>query len=242
MKAALFLVGAIIALSLPTARAHELVFTAYMGGPNESPPNSSTGTGFVRVTLDLDLFTMRIETEFTNLVGTTTAAHIHAPTAMPLAGNAGVATQTPSFAGFPLNVTSGSYDHTFDLAAAASYNPDFIAANGGTVSGASQALIAALNQRKAYLNIHTNVFAGGEIRGFLIEPSGVIEITHPAEGTIRLKCLGRGEALNRIESSPDLNEANFTTLATVMSKEDGTFEFDDKDATGSKKFYRVRVP
>src|SRR4026209_530661 len=44
-----------------TATAHELEYGAFLSGPNESPPNASPGTGAVRVTIDLDLFTMRIE-------------------------------------------------------------------------------------------------------------------------------------------------------------------------------------
>ncbi|MFL6531530.1 MAG: CHRD domain-containing protein [Chthoniobacterales bacterium] len=211
------------------------------GGPNENPANDSTGTGFVRITLDFDLFTMRVEAEFANLVGMTTAAHIHAATATPLSGNAGVATQTPSFEAFPNAVTSATYDHTFDLADASSYNPNFIAANGGTVSTASNALFAALDQRKAYLNIHTTAFPGGEIRAFLVEPRGVIEISRLGGNTIHLECLGRPELMNRIESSPDLQDAHFTTLATIMAEEDGTFEFNDTNA-GTKKFYRVKFP
>jgi CHRD domain-containing protein/PEP-CTERM motif-containing protein len=124
--------------------------------------------------LDLDLFTLRIEADFSALIGTTTAAHIHATTLTPLTGTAGVATQTPSFEGFPLGVTSGIYDHTFDLTLASTYNPAFITANGGTISGASNALIFALEQGKAYFNIHTTYYPGGEIRGFLVpEPATV---------------------------------------------------------------------
>lgn len=64
-------------------------------------------------------------------------------------------------------MTSGTYDHTFDLTLASSYNPAFITANGGSVAFAANAFIVALEDGKAYLNIHTSDFAGGEIRGFL---------------------------------------------------------------------------
>jgi hypothetical protein len=50
---------------------------------------------------------------------------------------------------------------------AASYNSAFITANGGTVSTAFNALLAGLDANKAYMNIHTSAFPGGEIRGFL---------------------------------------------------------------------------
>src|SRR3954470_6321132 len=80
-----------------SARAHERIYTASLSGPNESPANASPGTGSVIITIDLDLFTMRVEASFSGLQGTVTAAHIHAATATPFSGTAGVATQTPSF-------------------------------------------------------------------------------------------------------------------------------------------------
>ncbi|MFT3788040.1 MAG: CHRD domain-containing protein [Tepidisphaeraceae bacterium] len=149
--------------------AHEHVFTAVLDGPSEAPANASPGTGFATVTLDLDLITMRVEATFTDLTGTTTASHIHGPTAVAGAGTAGVMTMTPSFTGFPLGVTSGSIDQTYDLTTAAAYNPAFITASGGTVSDALNNLINTFESGKAYLNIHTTTFGGGEIRGFLIE-------------------------------------------------------------------------
>jgi CHRD domain-containing protein/PEP-CTERM motif-containing protein len=160
--------------TLTNASAHEEIFTAALSGPAESPPNGSPGTGFATITLDLDLFTMRVQVDFSGLFGMTTAAHIHAPTLKPFAGTADVATQKPSFELFPLGVTSGTYDHIFDLALASTYNPEFIAAHGGTISGASNALIFALEDGKAYLNIHTDYYPGGEIRGFLVpEPATI---------------------------------------------------------------------
>jgi hypothetical protein len=86
----------------------------------------------------------------------------------PCTGNEIVATQVPSFAGFPLGVTSGNYDYTFDMTLASSYNPFYVTANGGTTASAFAALVAGLNAGGAYLNIHTSGHPGGEIRGFLI--------------------------------------------------------------------------
>jgi hypothetical protein len=50
---------------------------------------------------------------------------------------------------------------------AGSYNSAFITAQGGTVSAAMNALTQGLNSGEAYLNIHTTIVPGGEIRGFL---------------------------------------------------------------------------
>ncbi len=110
---------------------------------------------------------MRVQVTFSGLLGTTTASHIHAATGMPDTGTAIVATQTPTFTGFPLGVNSGTYDHTFDTSQDSFYNPAFETANGGTAASAEAALAAALDAGEAYLNIHTTVVPGGEIRGFL---------------------------------------------------------------------------
>lgn len=152
-----------------------LVYNANLSGPAEAPPNASPGTGTGTVTIDTALNTMRVQTTFSGLIGNVTAAHIHASTAIPFTGTAGAATQTPTFAGFPSGVTSGVYDVTFDMTLASSYNPAYVTANGGTPASAFAALQAGMAARKAYLNIHTTAFPGGEIRGFLVpEPSAAL--------------------------------------------------------------------
>ncbi|MDX1965463.1 MAG: CHRD domain-containing protein [Pirellulales bacterium] len=171
--------GLACALGSINANAHELIFETFMDGPSEAPPNSSPGTGYSKVTIDLDMVTMRVEAQFQDLLGTTSAAHIHAPTLFPNTSTANVATQTPSFSLFPLGVTFGSFDQTFDMTLASSYRAGFITANGGTVGGAFNALIDALENERAYFNIHTSTFQGGEIRGFykvIPEPSTVMLI------------------------------------------------------------------
>jgi hypothetical protein len=77
-------------------------------------------------------------------------------------------------------MTSGTYDMTFDMTQASSYNPAFVTANGGNVASAQAVLFAALANDRAYLNIHTSTNTGGEIRGWLTpaaavpEPSSVV--------------------------------------------------------------------
>jgi uncharacterized protein (TIGR03382 family) len=157
---------ALLALA-PLAQAHTVMYYADLSGPAEAPPNASPGTGSAIVTLDLDLVTMKVEVNFSGLIGNVSAAHIHGPTSVAGAGTAGVMTMTPTFLGFPSGVTSGTYSQTFDMTLASSYNASFITNNGGTVSGALNAQIAALDAGKAYVNIHSTSFPGGEIRGFL---------------------------------------------------------------------------
>lgn len=69
---------------------------------------------------------------------------------------------------------------TFELTIASTYNPAFITAHGGTVSGAMAAFIAGLNSGQTYFNIHTSQFPGGEIRGQLNavpEPASLLLLT-----------------------------------------------------------------
>jgi hypothetical protein len=172
------------------ARGALLTYAAFLDGPSEAPPNASPGTGLAVVTIDDVALTMRVEASFSGLLGTTTAAHIHATTAAPLTGTAGVATQVPSFPGFPLGVSAGSMDQTYDLTLASSFNPTFITNNGGTVDSARAALLSAMAQKRSYFNIHSNLFPGGEIRGFLQAvpgPSGLVLMAAGAAGLLGLR-------------------------------------------------------
>jgi hypothetical protein len=176
-------------LCAPLARPALLVYDAFLSGPSESPPNASPGTGFAVVTFDTVADTMRVQASFSGLLGTTTASHIHAPTPAPFSGTAGVATTTPTFPGFPLGVTSGTYDMTFDLSLSTSWNPAFISANGGTTASATAAFEAAVAAGESYLNIHSTVVPGGEIRGFLVAV--------PEPGTLSLTALALGVVWRR---------------------------------------------
>jgi hypothetical protein len=191
------------------AQAAILVFTANLTGPNEDPPNASSATGTTTVTLDDIANTMRVQASFSGLIGNVTVAHIHCCTPVPGVGNVGVATPTPTFPGFPSGVTSGTYDQLFDMTLASSYRAGFITANGGTTASAEAALFDGIKSGKAYLNIHTNVFPGGEIRGFLVsvpEPSSTL-------GFLALGILGAASTLKR-KLKPSKSTEKDTTKAS----------------------------
>ena len=174
----------LLAATLATpAMAAPITYVGLLTGPNEEPANASPGTGTALVIVDDVTHLLRVVVAFNGLIGTTTAAHIHVING-PGDLNAGdtlgpVATTTPSFFGFPLGVTSGSMDQTYELTLATSYRAGFINDAGG-IPQAESALISALAEGRAYLNIHTNVFGGGEIRDFLApvpavpEPGGLL--------------------------------------------------------------------
>jgi len=165
MRIAALLIGA--ALGLQSANAGIVAYTATLNGANESPSNASPGTGQALVEIDTVAHLLTVSITFSGLEGLTTASHIHCCTSAPSSGTAGVATQTPTFTGFPLGVTSGTYSNTFDLTLSSSWNQAFINSHGGTPAGAEAALDAGLAAGTAYLNIHTDLHTSGEIRGFL---------------------------------------------------------------------------
>ena len=149
----------LFALLLSGASAAQ-TFTGSLSGPAEEPPNASPGW---RQSISTQP-TLSVDVAFSGLVGTTTAAHIHCCTNSINPSTAGVATQVPTFSGFPAGVTAGSYQNTFDLTSAASFNPAFITANGGTAASAEAALVNGMLANRSYFNIHSSVFGGGEIR------------------------------------------------------------------------------
>ena len=169
LVAGVLAVGILVGTQLP-AQAAPIVFYTSLSGAAEAPPNASPGTGDATVIFDIVAHTMRVIADFEDLIGTTTAAHIHCCTATPLTGTAGIAVQPQSLAGFPLGVTAGSFDNTYDMTLASSYSATFITNNGGTPATAELALFTAMGEGRTYFNIHTTFVPGGEIRGFLQVP------------------------------------------------------------------------
>jgi hypothetical protein len=171
------LVLAAAAVFAPAAMAETTTFRSTMSGPSEVPPNSSPGYGVAEIIIDDVAHTMTMMIPFNDLLGGTTAAHIHCCVGTPLdpLGVADPATETPTLTGFPLGVTTGVYNVTMDLLDPTTYSTGFLTANGGSAAAAETAFLAGILGNTAYLNIHTNLYPGGEIRGYLVnaipEPS-----------------------------------------------------------------------
>lgn len=162
--------ASLISVSAPVSAAW--VFTGPLLSSSEVPINGSPGTGLATVSFNGALDTITVSANFTGLVGTTTAAHIHCCDGPP-GFNSGIAIETPSLPGFPLGVTSGSFSNSFNLLDANSYNPSFVTANGGSAASARDALFAGMMAGRSYFNVHTSFRPGGEIRGnlaFVPEP------------------------------------------------------------------------
>lgn len=126
------------------------------------------GSGTVLVVYDQTLQTLSIDAVWLGLSGGTTVAHIHCCTTTPGAGTVGVAVTPGTLPGFPTGVAFGSYDVTLNLALTSTYTTAFLnGPGGGTAAGASAALLAGMQAGRAYFNVHSNTFPGGEIRGFV---------------------------------------------------------------------------
>jgi CHRD domain len=145
LLAATSIAGALLA-SVP-AQAATIVYVAQLTGASEIPAVTSNGFGSAAFYLDDIARTLRIQVNFSGLTGNLTVAHIHCCVAQP--ANAGVATTTPTFAGFPAGGTSGYYDSVLDLNLTTSYSSAFLTANGGTPSTAYAALVSGMNGQRS---------------------------------------------------------------------------------------------
>jgi CHRD domain-containing protein/PEP-CTERM motif-containing protein len=176
-RLALFLiVGAALLLPARAIEASPITFVATLAGASESPPTGSPGTGHATVVLDPVANTLHVDVTFSGLEAGTTMSHIHCclPSPEVPGVNVGVATTTPTFPGFPLGVTAGTYSHDFSLLDPATYNPAFVTLEGGTILAARNALVAGIGAGETYLNIHTTLFPSGEIRGFLVPEAATL--------------------------------------------------------------------
>lgn len=154
------------------AQSSGVTYRAIASGALEEPPNASAGNSLT--TIEINGRQLLVDAPFRDLTGTTVDAHIHCCTTEAFRGVAPVAVP---FDDFPTGVRAGEYSAAIPLGLASSYDPAFLAANGGTVQGAYSALVDAVNANQAYVNIHTSAYPNGEIRGFLV----AAPIPEPAE-------------------------------------------------------------
>lgn len=167
----LALAAASSAVAVPASAAPvDPSYRAVASGALESPPNASPGTSLV--TIDLGGKQMLVDLPFRDLDGTTAEAHLHCCTSSAFTGTAPVAVP---FQDFPTGVTAGTYSMAIPLGDAASWDPAFVSAHGGTVAGAAAALADGIDANEAYVNIHTDLYPNGEIRGWLVAAPPVPE-------------------------------------------------------------------
>jgi len=132
-----------VALALATSAPAmaQTTLTATLQGSQEVGPTASPGTGTATVALNAAETHITVNMTFSGLTGTTTASHIHGPA--PRGVNAGVVYALA----IPVGVTSGSIVN------------QVIAVTPADVQNFKAGLW--------YINVHTSLFAGGEMRGQL---------------------------------------------------------------------------
>lgn len=151
--------------ALPASAAHLRYFTSSLDGAQQVPPNMSASTGGARLTVDttaealsfsLGVNGISLDNLWDDLVASPVGPiHLHnntlgnnGPVIVPFAFNMDDYTATTS--GFNLSVTDFSY-------------ADAIATSGSSLS--FDDFLTALNDDAIYINVHTDTFNGGEIRG-----------------------------------------------------------------------------
>jgi hypothetical protein len=203
------------------ASAATLTFVSNMSGSQETPPNGSTGSGQSAVTLDTLAHTLSVSVSFAGLTGgPASMAHIHC-----CAGPGVAAVVAVPFTSFPPAI-SGSYAHTFDLTAAATYNPAFLTSSGGTAALAESVLINGLNTGLTYTNIHNATFPAGEIRGQLAKVGNQLFSTGSPDGKMAMASRpgpGPGGGANQETEAADdfiftapLTFVNFATFTGLL--------------------------
>jgi hypothetical protein len=120
-----------------TLAAQTLTYRVRLSGAEEVPLVVTTGTGNATVTLDTTTNAVTVTGTYATMMGTVTAAHIHATARR--GANAGVA--------FNLSVSGGT--------------SGTISGTGTLTATQAQAVRDGLT----YVNVHSGAFPGGEIRG-----------------------------------------------------------------------------
>jgi len=176
----LFATLAVVSLCSATAAHATTSNWKFTLGPEVT---GATGTGSATASFNDATNFFSYNVTFSGLSGLTTVSHFHCCTASPGTGTVGVAVAPGTLLNTPLNVSSGAFVGSYDLTNSASFTGSFVTNfGGGTIPGATAAFLAGLNTGTAYLNIHSNVFPSGEIRGFAAKV--------PEPGTLALLGLG----------------------------------------------------
>jgi hypothetical protein len=157
------------ALLVGAIDAQSLVYNVELIGAQEVPANTSPGIGTATVTLDTATGAVSVSGRYLGLMGNASACHIHATARRGV--NAGVI--------LGLSQTGGA---------------------SGTFSGSgtlTATQVQAMRDGLTYLNLHTSMFGGGEIRGQIDSVPGSgspsapgVTISGPATpgGTLQLAC------------------------------------------------------
>lgn len=160
-KTFLSLAAAAMLVGAPSAHAVVYTFNAALNGASEAVPNISAGVGAATLWYDDKGTLVTTDDDFIfslfaiGLSGAVTGSHIHnAPV-----GSAGPIIQH-------LNAANGFF--VFPL-------PGGVSIGGASIPAPSLTFLGTLTAGLGYVNVHTALFPGGEVRGQLIQVTAVPE-------------------------------------------------------------------
>ncbi len=166
MKRTLFLLAVAVAgvvafVAVQTTAAPPNSFRARITGYQEVPSVSTTALGEFRATLSADETTLTYTMEFNNLQGSVLFSHIHFAAR---SSNGGIMTFLCGGGTKPACPQNGTVTGTIMAAditgsAGAGLNAQ------GIAPGEFAEFVKALRSGNTYVNIHSNLFPGGELRG-----------------------------------------------------------------------------
>lgn len=140
------------------------VLGAHLSALQEVPPVFSEGHGFALVTVNYDVNTVDYSVVYFNLRSNATQAHIHFGT--PGVNGGIVALLCSNLPGKPAGVQACPNGPGFNAISGTLTAADVQAAAAqGVGAGSFEALSEAISSSSSYVNVHTDSFPGGEIRG-----------------------------------------------------------------------------
>jgi hypothetical protein len=157
MRRVLFLMGAMALVSLvgvASAEAQTRNFTAQLSGGNETPGVVTGAGGVATITLNTATQTVTYRVDVYNLPSGAVAAHFHA---------SGPGVAGPIVVGF--NVPVGISN---DFAISGTATPADLQPRQAQGIGSWEDFIQALTLGQVYVNVHSQVNPGGEIRGQVV--------------------------------------------------------------------------
>lgn len=143
------LLAMLCTLALASTAVAQTTYVGVLTGATEVPPNATPATGSATVVLDAAQTQLSITVQFQNLLGTYSASHIHGPA--PAGTNAGVKW---GFTGLPAGWVFGAGNQSGTIT-------NFL------VPGITPTDVTNLNAGSFYVNIHSTLFPGGELRAQL---------------------------------------------------------------------------
>ncbi|MCC6862742.1 MAG: CHRD domain-containing protein [Bryobacterales bacterium] len=182
MRLASLVLVLVCALALALADSPPGQARARLSGYNEVPPVYSPGTGAFSAVVDQTAKTIAVTLEYSALAGNAQAAHLH----FGQKGVNGAVVVTLCGAGKPAcPVKEGTVTLTVGQG-------DIVAVPAqGIPAGGIDALLDAIDSGAVYVNVHSNLFPSGEIRGQVKPGRGPDDDPGQGEGRGKGKARGR---------------------------------------------------